>query len=517
MQIICEKCFSTVDSSKTQCPYCNHSYKNNNPQGTLPYNYILRQRYSINNVIANDSEGTIYYAMDCTTKKAVTVKEFAPPSLCASRLSDGQILPQENKEVLFKTTLMDFKELYNMLHRISSSEDGLVAVLDVFDQNNTVYGVCEKINGPTLREYVMSRRSDISHTSAAMLLNQLARSVDALHRHGIVHRGISPDTIFISGGTTAVLGGFATLGMRTQGSELVHKLYDGYAAPEQYSVAEFDGNYTDIYALGAVFYFILSRTDPVSSKKRKREDVLPPLKNAARQVPAHISLAISKAMRLSEVERVQSATELVKSIEQKGRPANKITSVQKIIIGAIIITLACIIGLAALLINYANNNPNEIPVPDSDVSQSQEPVISEPEVLLAPNLVGELYTEVQNDPDYLGKFHFPMTEKYDNNFKKGEIMEQSPLAGEEVGEDGVISLVVSAGPKTVLMPNVIGMTREEAKKIFAERNIACFVFELANDGSYTPDTVVRANFSEGDELIEGHSEVMLYVAKAPTA
>lgn len=517
MQVICEKCFSTVQNSKEECPYCNYSFKNKNPQGTLPYNYVLRQRYCINNVIASDSEGTIYSAIDCTTKKAVTVKEFVPVSLCASRLETGEILPKESKEVLFKTTLMDFKELYNMLHRISSSEDGLVAVLDVFDQNNTVYGVCEKINGPTLREYVMSRRGDISHTNAAMLLSHLARSVEALHRHGIVHRGISPDTIFISGGTTAVLGGFATLGMRTQGSELVHKLYEGYAAPEQYSVAEFDGNYTDIYALGAVFYFMLSRKDPVSSQKRKREDTLQPLKNIAKQVPPHISLAIAKAMRLSEVERVQSSTELVKSIEQKTKPATKISSVQKIIIGAIIITLVCIVGLAALLINYAKNNPHEIPVPKASSSQSQVPVISEPEISLVPNLVGELYTEVQNDPDFLGKFHFPMTEKFDNNFKKGEIMEQSPLAGEPIGEDGVIKLVVSAGPKKIVMPNVIGLTREEAKNIFAERNIPCFVFELANDGSYTPDTVVRTNFSEGDELTEGLDEVMLYVAKQPTA
>ena len=51
---------------------------------------------------------------------------------------------------------------------------------------------------------------------------------------------------------------------RNAGGELKSQLVDGYAAPEQYAVAEFDGKYTDIYSLGALFYRALTGHTPVS-------------------------------------------------------------------------------------------------------------------------------------------------------------------------------------------------------------------------------------------------------------
>ena len=77
-----------------------------------------------------------------------------------------------------------------------------------------------------------------------MLLRPVVYGVDAMHRMGLLHRGISPDTIWITpqGASPA----FATQGLRTAGGEIKCQLADGYAAPEQYSVAEFDGKYTDV-------------------------------------------------------------------------------------------------------------------------------------------------------------------------------------------------------------------------------------------------------------------------------
>lgn len=61
---------------------------------------------------------------------------------------------------------------------------------------------------------------------------------------------------------TARLTGYGTLALRTGGSELKSQLYPGYAAPEQYSAAEFSGRYTDVYALAAVCYKMVTGQTP---------------------------------------------------------------------------------------------------------------------------------------------------------------------------------------------------------------------------------------------------------------
>lgn len=89
--------------------------------------------------------------------------------------------------------------------------------------------------------------------------------VEAMHRMGLLHRGISPETVFITKTGSAKLSGYATLGLRTADSELKSQMFDGYAAPEQYAVAEFDGN-TPISMAWARCFTACSRQDARAGK-----------------------------------------------------------------------------------------------------------------------------------------------------------------------------------------------------------------------------------------------------------
>lgn len=83
------------------------------------------------------------------------------------------------------------------------------------------------------------------------MLQPVMEGVALLHKAGLIHRGICPDNILLPIDGAARLTGYGTLALRTAGSELKSQLYPGYAAPEQYSAAEFSGRYTDVYALAA--------------------------------------------------------------------------------------------------------------------------------------------------------------------------------------------------------------------------------------------------------------------------
>lgn len=509
--IICKNCLSEIEFDKTECPYCNFDFVNKNPINALSLNHLLNNRYTIGDVECEDSEGYLYTAIDNTNKKIVYVKEFAPPSFCQERENNGDIGVCEGKEVLFKTIRMDFKELYTVLKRLNG-DDGIVPVLDVFDQNGTVYGVYEKLKGVTLREYINSKQRPLTHEEAIILLEPLSRGIESLHRLGVVHRGISPDTIYITQEGLAVLDGFATLGVRTLGSEIMHALYDGYAAPEQYSVAEFDGNYTDIYALGAVFYFVLSKRNPYSAKKRKQEDTMPTLKQVVPQSPSYVSAVISRAMKISQIERIASPSDLIQNLKRPEKTQFKLSSVQKIIVAAIAITVICFVVLTAILVDSLNNS-QQIPITSVPNSSTQEPSVSEPNVLLAPDLVGRLYSEVLNDPNYLGVFRFPVTEQFSSSFKKGEVIEQTPQKDEKVGEDGIIKLIVSSGPKIALMPEIIGFTQAEGEETLKALEINFMIVEIENDGSYIPGTIAKTDVSSGTPLEVESDIVAIYIAR----
>ena len=74
-----------------------------------------------------------------------------PLTLSAERGTDALLRPKLGSEVLFKTTRMDFADLYRSIQRITPA-NGLEAVLDVFEENNTVYAVMENPGGIPLQQ-----------------------------------------------------------------------------------------------------------------------------------------------------------------------------------------------------------------------------------------------------------------------------------------------------------------------------------------------------------------------------
>ena len=191
---ICDNCMSRVPADADKCPKCGIRFENTNPGGALPSGWVLGGRYTIGRYIDIDGEGVTYAAIDGNTLQRVTVKEYMPVTLCASRDELGGIVAKPGNEVLFKTTRIDFSELYGTMLRMGLTE-GLVQVLDVVEENNTAYAVLEKIEGPTLAEYLTKREGAVDAARAVALMRPVLNGVEAMHTANLVHRGIAPENI----------------------------------------------------------------------------------------------------------------------------------------------------------------------------------------------------------------------------------------------------------------------------------------------------------------------------------
>ena len=206
---ICPYCMGELESRVSVCPHCGGVLAGRKPVGTL-----LAGRYTVGEMQSIDGEGILYRGVENTGRFRVTIKEYMPLTLSAERGTDALLRPKLGSEVLFKTTRMDFADLYRSIQRITPA-NGLEAVLDVFEENNTVYAVMENPGGIPLQQWLDERPSPVSAETARNMLQPVFDGVAAMHQVGLVHRGICPENIRVLENGRARLTGYATVGLRT--------------------------------------------------------------------------------------------------------------------------------------------------------------------------------------------------------------------------------------------------------------------------------------------------------------
>ena len=524
--ILCPYCLSKVDLGRPDCPFCGKELNNMNPPGTLPFASLLAERYTIGRHQATDGEGILYEAVENTGGVRVMVKEYYPVTLSIGRDENGLVMPKEGREVLFKTTRMDFADLYRSIQRITPAT-GLSAVLDVVEENNTVYAVLEQVEGESLSRYLSEHSQNLDPAQARSLLQPIMEGVAAMHKAGLVHRGICPDNIILSpGGAQARLCGYATLGLRTAGSELKSQLYDGYSAPEQYSAAEFEGRYTDVYGLAAVFYRLLTGQTPMPANQRRVTDSLQPARTLEPEIPGYISVVLSAAMRMDPGSRIQNVPELMGALTSQ-RAADSITPPQRqpersaareqhisistrtLLTGSLLVIVVLFFLLMWILLRQ------DAPAPSSSSTASSSSSQSIPQVLTVPNVVGLVYEDVQSDLEYTAQFRFiAVAQEYSSEYEAGTILEQSPQAGTETSEEQpLISVVVSMGPELVEMPDIKGFTQEAAQQELERMHIKASFSMIDNNGEYASGCVVYTDPEAGTEIDAGTARVNVYIAK----
>ena len=528
---LCPYCLQPLPGVAQSCPHCGKSFAGRNPGGTLPVGTVLAGRYTVGEMLSIDGEGILYRGAENLGRFRVTIKEYLPITLTAERTAESTLRPKTGSEVLFKTTRMDFADLYHSIQRITPA-NGLEAVLDVVEANNSVYAILENLGGTPLDQWLENHPGTIRPDDACAMLQPVFEGVAAMHKIGLVHRGICPENIRVMENDRCRLAGYATVGLRTAGSGLHEQLYEGYSAPEQYSTAEFEGRYTDEYSLAAVFYRMVCGQAPVPAAQRMVTDSNPRAKSVNGSLPLYVSQVLQLGLRLRPMERIQTVPQLYQALSSKEytaeltrtmKPEAPVRTAQpeperkehllslKALLAGIVILLSILI-----LLTLWSVLSQHIHQPAASAAES-EPASSEVMVPqnLVPNFIGMDYTQVQNNREYTSMYLFYVTEEYSDTAPAGQIIQQEPSADTVLKAGETIRLVVSKGPQMAEMPNIIGFTQDGAVKELEARGLVASCFMVVNDGSYASGCVVRTSEEPGTKVEVG-TVITVYIAADPS-
>ena len=528
---LCPYCLQPLPGAAQSCPHCGKSFAGRNPGSTLPVGTVLAGRYTVGEMLSIDGEGILYRGAENLGRFRVTIKEYLPITLTAERTAESTLRPKTGSEVLFKTTRMDFADLYHSIQRITPA-NGLEAVLDVVEANNSVYAILENLGGTPLDQWLENHPGTIRPDDACTMLQPVFEGVAAMHKIGLVHRGICPENIRVMENDRCRLAGYATVGLRTAGSGLHEQLYEGYSAPEQYSTAEFEGRYTDEYSLAAVFYRMVCGQAPVPAAQRMVTDSNPRAKSVNGSLPLYVSQVLQLGLRLRPMERIQTVPQLYQALSSKEytaeltrtmKPETPVRTAQpeperkehllslKALLAGIVILLSILI-----LLTLWSVLSQHIHQPAASAAES-EPASSEVMVPqnLVPNFIGMDYTQVQNNREYTSMYLFYVTEEYSDTAPAGQIIQQEPSADTVLKAGETIRLVVSKGPQMAEMPNIIGFTQDGAVKELEARGLVASCFMVVNDGSYASGCVVRTSEEPGTKVEVG-TVITVYIAADPS-
>jgi len=237
-------------------------------QEILPTGYQLHW-YEFGSVLGQGGFGITYAGFDKNLNQNIAIKEYFPKAY-AARDTSGKILTRSDSDNdVYDWGLKRFIEEAQTLARFS--HPNIVRVYSVFEANDTAYMVMEMERGVNIVEAAKKNKFPDEESLLGMIF-QLLDGLEYVHAAGFIHRDIKPDNILIRDNLSPVLIDFGSarvaIGNETQNlTSVVSRIF---APIEQYdSKGESkQGPWTDIYALGATLYRIITTKLPMDALQR---------------------------------------------------------------------------------------------------------------------------------------------------------------------------------------------------------------------------------------------------------
>jgi len=466
----------------------------------------LDNRYELDGVVGRGGMAEVYRARDLRLDRVVAIK-----TLRADLARDHTFQARFRREAQSAASL---------------NHPSIIAVFDTGEDRTegtpVPYIVMEFVDGKTLRDVLRQDRRLLPER-AMELTDGILRALDYSHRGGIVHRDIKPANVMITrngdvkvmdfGIARAMADSAATM---TQTAQVIGTAQ--YLSPEQARGERVDAR-SDIYSTGCVLYELLTGQPPFTGDspvaiayQHVREEPIPP-SQIDPEIPRWADAIVLKAMAKDPAMRYQSAAEMRADIQRamsgmpveaaqtmamtggqygatqtmaapppggpgtqagttalppyeygpteigtpvaggpggradRRRAAKKSNQGLKTAAWIVIplLVIGAFIGIGWAFLSGGGSDPSAKPLTIPEVAG--QTVEGAKETLTAAGLKVNPELKQQNSDEY----------------KKNTVIGTDPKAGTEVERDSTVTLVVSKGPETVKVPNVVGQDEEAAK------------------------------------------------------
>ncbi len=259
--------------------------------------------------------GITYFATnELHPSERFAIKEFFPRSLAVRRAGEAAVHPARPGEAAaFQTALQCFKE--EALTLAKYQHPNIVGVRQFIAANGTAYLLMTYEEGLTLGD-LLEQRGPLPLSFLVSLLPGLLGAIRAVHAGNFIHRDLKPSNIYIrSADHSPVLLDFGAA-REALGEEGVTSFTEirtpGYAPHEQYFRKGHQGEWTDIYALGATLYCCVTGRPPPEATERKESDSMEPAVVAARgRYPSALLAAIDAMLAVNKDDRPQTIDSVV--------------------------------------------------------------------------------------------------------------------------------------------------------------------------------------------------------------
>lgn len=232
--------------------------------------YLQNGKYRIIGMLGQGGFGITYLAVQSGLERKVAIKEFFMKDICnrdgcTSHVTLGT---EGSREIVARFREKFLKEARNIARL---NHPHIVRIHDIFEENGTAYYVMEYAEGGSLADLVKSKGC-LSESEATSYILQIAEALAYIHGENMNHLDVKPANILLNDRNEAILIDFglskqydALTGGQTSTTPV--GISEGYAPMEQYKqggVSEFSPE-TDIYALGATFFKLLTGKTPPSA------------------------------------------------------------------------------------------------------------------------------------------------------------------------------------------------------------------------------------------------------------
>ena len=268
----------------------------------LEINDIVDDRYKIVSLLGEGGMALVYKANDLITSKDVALKIMRPET------------------AIDKTNLSRFER--EARAAASLNHQNIVRVNNLGTYKGYPYMVNELITGQTLRQ-ILDIRGKFSIIESLDIMEQLCRAISYAHQHGVIHRDIKPQNIFLASDGTIKLADFGIATFQNANHVTRSEIVIGsvhYMAPE-ISQGHPASERSDIYSMGITFFELITGKVPFDSQSAVTvalmhiKDKFPSIKKFNNKTPQCVEEIILKAVNKDPIDRYNSAEEMRSAIK----------------------------------------------------------------------------------------------------------------------------------------------------------------------------------------------------------